>query len=840
MAVEIRMPKLDMTMEEATIIRWLKQEGEKVEKGEPILEIMTEKVVMEVEAPASGILAGIKFGPDQVVPVGEVIAYILQPGEQLEEIILPKGEAAKPSLARELVHEEVREFPKSVLVRATPAARRLAREYGIDLSQVQPSGSHGEITEEDVREHLKRFSERSQPVSAEGKPPSFAEVITLKGWRKTIALRMQQSNEIPQISLTIEVDMSEAALRRGSCSFTSLIAYETARVLRKHPRLNSSLQEDKIVIYQDINLGIAVATDQGLIVPVIKNADQKSLEEIDSEIKELTRKAREGTLSLADISGGTFTITNLGMFGVDQFQALINPPQAAILAVGQIKEKPIVYKGQILARSVANFTVSADHRIVDGAEVALFLSDLKKALERPQPAVREVKQPVKVIVIGGGFGGYTAALRASEMGAQVTLIEKQKLGGTCVNKGCIPTKTFLEAARRLHCLNEISMHGITVQRWNFNFEVIQERKTQIIEKLVNSMEQRLKRANVNVIGGMARFLSPHKLAVIEPEGKVVELEADRIIIATGAEPITLPLLPDAITSTEALELKQVPKEILIIGGGVIGAEFACIFSFFGSKVTIVEATPKLLPTEDKDVSEYITRIFRSRGIQVLTQSTVRDKEGGTVIISTPEGERRFAVESVLVAVGRKPLVIELDLEKANVEIQGQGIKVNEYMETNVQSIYAAGDVTGRHFLAHVAAAEGKLAAENALGQKRPINYAAVPRCIFTIPEIASVGLTEEEALKQGGKVTTSIYPWTSVEKALIEGHTDGFVKIVAIDGLLAGLHIVGLGASNLIMEGVLAVNLGISLEQLTTMFHPHPTLSEAIQRACEKALSRIP
>lgn len=836
MAVEIRMPKLDMTMEEATIVRWLKQEGEWVEKGEPILEVMTEKVVMEVEAPASGILAGIKFGPEQVVRVGEIIAYILQPGEKLEEITPVKVEAAKPGLVKEPAREEAREVPPSAPVRATPAARRLAREHGIDLSQVKPSGPHGEITEEDVREHLKRLSAAPQPAPVEAKAPSIAEEIVLKGWRKTIAQKMQQSNIIPHIALTLEVDMTEAASRKGSCSFTALIAYETARVLKNHPRLNSSLQEDKIIIYRDINLGIAVATDQGLIVPVVRNADQKSLEEIDLEIRELARRAREGALSLADVSGGTFTITNLGMFGIDQFQALINPPQAAILAVGQIKEKPIVHAGQILTRPIAKLTVSADHRIVDGAEVALFLSDLKKALERPQPITQKIKQPVKVVVIGGGFGGYTAALRASEMGAQVTLIEKEKLGGTCVNAGCIPTKTFLEAALHINSIKEMAKHGLSVQGWSFDFGALHERKAQIVEKLASSMEQRLKRANVCVIKGTARFLSPRLLMVTQSEGKAEELEADCVVIATGAEPVTLPSLPDAITSTEALELKQVPESILIIGGGVIGVEFACIFSSFGSKVTIVEAMPRLLPSEDKDVSEAIARIFLSRGIQILTQSTVKGREGKTVIIFTPEGEKRLTAESVLVAIGRRPAIRELDLEKAKVEIGGQGIKVNEYMETNVKGIYAAGDVTGRYFLAHVAAAEGRLAAENALGQKRPMDYTAVPRCIFTMPEIACVGLTEEEASKQGGKVSVGIYPWSGVEKALIEGHTEGFVKVVAIDGILAGLHIVGSGASNLIMEGTLAIALGTSLEQLATVFHPHPTLSEAIQRACEKAL----
>ncbi len=834
MAVEVIMPKLDMTMEEATIIRWLKQEGEWVEKGEPILEIMTEKIVMEVEAPASGILAGIRVGPDDVVPVGQVIAYILAPGEKLEDVVKvpPKAPPLKVPAQQEVKPIE-KVAPPPEKVRATPAARRLAREHSIDLTKVIPSGPHGEIVEEDVIAYMKSISEA---VSTPSKGPRIAEKIPLQGWRKITAQRMQQSNEIPHIDLTVEVDMSEAARKRGTCSFTAIIVQAVAKTLKKYPIVNSSFQEDKIIIYKDINIGVAVDTEQGLIVPVVKNADEKSLSEIDKEIKELAQKAREGKLSLEEVSGGTFTVSNLGMFGIDNFQALINPPQGAILAVGKIQDRPVAIGGRIEIRPIMKMTISADHRVLDGATVARFLTDVKAALEQPAPKLEEIKEAHRVAIIGGGFGGYSAALRAAELGAYVTLIEKNKLGGTCLNVGCIPTKILLETAKHALSLSELEAHGLKVNGWSLDFKVVQERKERIVGKLINSLEQRLKRAGVQVIKGFARFVSANRLVVEKEGGEATEVEADRVIVATGSEASLIAGLPEALTSTEALELMEIPNSLLIVGGGVIGVEFACIFSAFGSKVTIAEALPRLLPNEDKDISEALFKALQRRGIEILTEATVEGMDGEEVIVSTPKGQKRLHPEKILVAVGRKPYTQGLGLNKIGIHTSKGAIVVNEFMETNVPGVYAIGDVTGKYFLAHVAAAEGEVAAENALGKKRFMNYTSVPRCIFSIPEIAAVGLTEEEAQSQGYKVSVGMYPWTGVEKALIEGHTEGLVKVVAAEGKLLGLHIMGSEASNLIMEGVLAVALSTPLEHLASLMHPHPTLAEAVQRAVYKAL----
>jgi pyruvate dehydrogenase E2 component (dihydrolipoamide acetyltransferase) len=385
MTTEVIMPKLGMTMQEGTIVRWLKKEGEWVEKGEPILEIETDKVVMEVEASASGILAGISVGPGEVIPVTQTIAYICAPGEEPSPIAERLARVETPVIERPPSLAERALPPRQVKVRASPAARRLARERGVDLSQVKGTGPEGRTTEADVEAFA-----LEKPL-----PPHVGEVIPLSGVRRIIAERMQRSaREAPHIVLTMEVDMSQAERARSGCSFTALIVQAVAQALRQHPFVNASLQGDEIVLYDEINVGVAVATAEGLIVPVVKAADARGLREIDAEIEGLAKRAREGKLTLEEVTGGTFTISNLGMFGVEDFHAIINPPQAAILAVGAIADRPMVVNGQIVVRLSMKITLSADHRVLDGVAAAEFLRDVKADLERPARVIEtEVQAP---------------------------------------------------------------------------------------------------------------------------------------------------------------------------------------------------------------------------------------------------------------------------------------------------------------------------------------------------------------------------------------------------------------------------------------------------------------
>jgi len=372
-----------MTQETGTIIQWFYKEGEHVKKGEPLLEVMTDKVNLEVEAPASGVLKNVRAFPNDVVPVAQIIAYIAEPDEEIVE----EGEAPEaaelpgrvaPAQGPTIPAREPRAVRRvSGRVAATPVARRLARERGVNLAAIAGTGPGGVITKADVLQAAER-------VIAPVAPPAEAGTIPLVGRRRIIAERMQQSvQQAPHIALTVEVDMREAETARRGASYTALLVYVVARALREYPLMNSTLRGDQIVLLDDANIGVAVAAEEGLIVPVVKKADAKSLEDIDAEIKDLTKRARAGKLTLEDVSGGTFTITNLGMFGISQFRAIINPPEAAILAVGSIVKRPVVINDGIHIRPMMTITASADHRILDGVAVANFLREVKTALERP-------------------------------------------------------------------------------------------------------------------------------------------------------------------------------------------------------------------------------------------------------------------------------------------------------------------------------------------------------------------------------------------------------------------------------------------------------------------------
>ena len=364
MVTKVIMPKLSLTMRTGSVGKWYKREGEAVEKGEPIVEIISEKATYDLEAPASGILRKILVKEGEEAPVDAVIAIITAPDEQIptEEL------EAKPGKV-----ERVKER-----ILASPAAKRLAREYGIDLSLIRGTGPGGRIVEEDVR----RFIEESRVVT-----PKVREVIPLSGYRKTTAERVSMSfRTAPHSTVATSVDFSKAIElhEKLQVSYTAIIVAAAAKALVENPIVNSTVEDDKIKVFEDINIGVAVATDRGLVVPVIHNADKKSLKEIDVALKDLVEKAREGKLKREEVSGGTFTVSNLGVYDVEFFTPIINPPEAAILGVGKIVKKPVVSQdGRIEPKPIVMLSLSYDHRVIDGAPAAKFLQKVKQHLEFP-------------------------------------------------------------------------------------------------------------------------------------------------------------------------------------------------------------------------------------------------------------------------------------------------------------------------------------------------------------------------------------------------------------------------------------------------------------------------
>jgi len=373
LVTRVVMPRLSLTMKTGTVVQWFKKEGETVQKGESLVEVLSEKVTYDVEAPESGVLRKILAMEGMDVPVAQAIGIIAQLDEQIPEtelVLTAPEEAAKVEAVseRELV-EKVEER-----IAASPAAKRLAREHSVDLSKVVGTGPEGRIVEDDV----KKFMEETKVA------PRVREVIPLTGIRKTTAERVSLSaRTAPHSTITMEVDVTKAVRLREEtqASYTDMLVKAVAKALREHPIMNSTLDDDQIKVFEDINIGIAVATEKGLVVPVVHNADKKSLSDIASALKEVVDKAREGRLTKEDVTGGTFTITNLGMYGVDVFIPIINPPETAILGVGRVTEKPVVISGQLAIKPVIQLSLSFDHRIVDGAPAAKFLQKIKQILE---------------------------------------------------------------------------------------------------------------------------------------------------------------------------------------------------------------------------------------------------------------------------------------------------------------------------------------------------------------------------------------------------------------------------------------------------------------------------
>ncbi|MBI5788048.1 MAG: dihydrolipoyl dehydrogenase [Candidatus Schekmanbacteria bacterium] len=446
-----------------------------------------------------------------------------------------------------------------------------------------------------------------------------------------------------------------------------------------------------------------------------------------------------------------------------------------------------------------------------------------------------------VAVLGGGPGGYTAAIRVAQLGAAVCLVEMDKVGGTCLNRGCIPTKALLTCAEVLAHIKHAEEYGVEVTQIKPSFARMVERKDKIVANLISGVGFLLKSYGVTVLKGRGVLTAKDKVWVEGCNGGGVELQADKIIIATGSRPALIPAFnidgKKIITSNEALNLKELPESIIIVGGGVIGCEFACIFSELGVKVTILELLPNILPTEDKVIGQRLRLILKKRGVEILNQSQItRIEVQGDKVVASLEGKEPVSADMALISIGRSMNTEDIGLREMGIAQGRRGeILVDDKMETNVHGIYAIGDVVGKIMLAHVAAKQGLIAAANAMGGNASMNYSLVPSCIFTSPEIGSVGLTADKAKEQGFDVTLGNFSFMALGKAQAMGQTEGTVRLVVdvkTDKIL-GAQIMGPHATDLIAEVTLAIKMGATAHQISETIHAHPTLAEAIFEASE-------
>lgn len=446
---------------------------------------------------------------------------------------------------------------------------------------------------------------------------------------------------------------------------------------------------------------------------------------------------------------------------------------------------------------------------------------------------------MKVAVIGGGPGGYVAAIKAAMLGAEVTVIEKRKVGGTCLNVGCIPTKALLASSSLISSIKEAKDFGIHINgEVEANFDDIMNRKNKVVSQLISGIEFLFEKRGIKLVNGFGKLVDTNKIEVNKEDGSKELVEADKIILANGSQPVILPMFPydgdKIITSDEALNLKDVPKSLLIVGGGVIGCEFGQFFRALGTEVTIVEMFDQLLPLEDKDVAKQLQRQFKKDKIKVMTGVKIEKCEiVDNEVVATLSNGKEVKAEKALLSIGRKPYLDNSGIEDIGIQLERGKVIVNENLETNVKGIYAIGDTINTPFLAHVASKEGLVAAQNAVcGNSKTVNYAAVPRCVYTEPEVAGVGKTEKELQENGIEYNTGQFDFRALGKAQAIGHFQGFIKILADENdKIIGASIVGPHATDLLTELSLAVHLGLTVEEVGDVIHAHPTLSEGIMEA---------
>lgn len=455
----------------------------------------------------------------------------------------------------------------------------------------------------------------------------------------------------------------------------------------------------------------------------------------------------------------------------------------------------------------------------------------------------------EIAILGGGPGGYVAAIRAAQLGFKTVLIDKDNLGGICLNWGCIPTKSLLKNAEIFDLMkNHSNDFGIKVDGLSFDFNKIIKRSRDVSDRISKNVEILVKKNKIDRIRGYGKLVSKNQIEIFDDEGnKIDSINSENIIIATGARPKSFPSIPvdrkNIITSTEAMTLADQPKELIVIGAGAIGIEFAYFYSVLGTKVTIIEMIENILPVEDAEVSQTLEKIFKKRGIEIHTSTKVEKAEskGDHVVVTIEKNGKKteLKAEKVLSAIGVTGNVEGFGLEKLKVEIEKGHIKVNKKnYQTNIPNIFAIGDVIGAPWLAHVASAEGIACVENIKGlHPVPVNYENIPGGTFCQPQVASVGMTEKKARESGYEIKIGKFPFMASGKAFAAGDRDGFVKVIfdAKYGELLGAHIIGPEATELIAEFTLAKSMEATFETIVKTVHSHPTLSETVMEAAANA-----
>lgn len=855
------LPKIGLNMTEATIGEWLVQPGDVVEKEQVILRAETDKSVQDIFATDSGVLLKILAGEGTNVNCQGRIAVVGDEGDVYSEeenedasvMDFKETQAEKFPTANRTEKAAVTDFNSSTGLRFSPRAKKYALGNNIDISGMPAKSGGRRIVEKDVEEYTQML--KSGLITRDVFEP-YSRMRSVIGKHMTDCILSK-----PKVTLNTVVNCQklisyrEKLCRSKKVSYNEIIAKACAMTLKDNPSFNSVTADGGLIRKKDINIGVAVDTDQGLVVPVLKCVDKKDIYTLSDELKVLINKVKAGKQQLDDIQGGSMTITNLGSFGVESFDPIMNAPECFILGIGAMRKVPGVINGNLGVVTEMKLCLSFDHAAFDGAKAAGLLKGIKDCLETPdimdeKPQATEITENAKtksVIVIGGGPGGYVAAIKASQLGATVTLIEKEAVGGTCLNRGCMPTKALLHSADAYSSAKNSFNIGVEGEI-RLNWQKVQENRKNVVGKLTGGVRALIKANGINHVSGIAKIEDKNHVRV----GNEV-FYADNIIVASGSKcgipPIDGADSKACIDSTTCLELHDIPASMVIIGGGVVGVELAKAYSDFGCKITLVEKERSILPTMDRDIVAVAVKQLEAQGIAVLTDAyvmSIKDTSAGADVCISIDGKIKIVnAEKVLLSTGRVPDTADLGLEKAGIATENGYIKVNEFLETSCKDVYAIGDCTGLCMYAHAAIAMGEITAGNIFGQKRKFDIYTCPMCAFIGPEIAGVGYTEGAAKKLGIQYKVGRFIMAANGRSLTYGYTDGLVKMLADETTdrIIGVHIIGCNAAELIQQATIAMDKNMTLKEFTETIVCHPTVSEALREAalaCDGRAVHIP